>query len=243
MADLAYKTRSEIELALKEHGCLGTDIFFVSHSLLSCFVLRWNDITVIAFKGTTTTREWINNFNVWMEPTNYGTNPCRISLYTIRRFGPILHHLIRQDILSGRGIVLTGHSRGGALALLFGFWIGLQGDRSHSVWGFGSPMVGGQQFNSIWNDMNVPLKIYRNVCGNDSDPVTSFPPTIYAKLATTKWLLGFRIIYMFRLFSFVTLKDTFLYRYLYIKKTPNVISFHQLCISSLAFHSKCVHHL
>jgi predicted lipase len=206
LASLAYKTQPEIEASLRKHGYSGTDVLFVRHPLLSCFILRWDDVTAIAFKGSTSWREWLNNLNVWPQATDRGRIHAGY-LYTIQRFGPILYRLICSDILSCKGIVLTGHSRGGAIALLFASLLAINGHRAHSVWGFGSPMVGDKEFVSL---LNVPVKLYRN----GPDPVTSFPPNINSNLAIIKWLMQFKVIYISLSLVYFLLREVRIGKYL-----------------------------
>lgn len=218
LAGLAYKSQLEIEKGLEEIGYPGTDVYFFRSNLLSCFILRWDDVTTIAFKGSTSAREWLNNMNVWPEATDHGRVHAGF-LHTIKRFGPILYHLIFADIRSSAKIVLTGHSRGGAMALLFAFFLALNGRRPHSVWAFGAPKVGDGEFASHWQKLpeaqtqqnsqisrarchliDVPVAYYVN----GADPIPLVPANIRPRLAITRWLLQFKII-----FVSVTLIHTF----------------------------------
>jgi hypothetical protein len=189
LAAMAYKPKSEIEARLDELGFKDEKVAFIQSRLFSCFIIRCEDVTAIAFSGTKNWREHLNNFNVWPEATSYGRVHAGF-LYTMKRFGPLLYKLIYADVLSSRKILLTGHSRGGALAQLFASLLVLEGHVPHSVWAFGSPMVGDQIFASLLK--NIPVAIYRN--GND--PVVLFPPNIRPNGAITKWMMRFRVIYI-----------------------------------------------
>ena len=100
LSRLSYKTKLEIESALLAHGYIGTDVLFINSPLLSFFILRLDNVTAIAFKGTSNLREMLNNLNVWPQPTNQGAIHAGY-LYTINSFGPILINLISPDIQSG----------------------------------------------------------------------------------------------------------------------------------------------
>lgn len=145
LASLAYKAQLEIEKELADAGYPGTNVIFFKGDLASCFIVRWDDVTAIAFKGTTTWREWLNNCNVYLEPTQFGRIHAGFK-NTIQNLGPILYRIIYPDIQAGAKIVLTGHSRGGALALVFACFLALNGCRAHRVAMFGSPKVGDEEF-------------------------------------------------------------------------------------------------
>ncbi|KXS31662.1 MAG: Lipase family protein [Candidatus Gallionella acididurans] len=190
LASLSYMTQSEIEVGLKNHGYMGTDVIFIKHHLLSCFILKWGDITAIAFKGSKTWREWLNNFNVWPQATNSGRIHAGF-LYTIQCIGPTIYRLIYADIILGKRIVLTGHSRGGAIALLFVDLLARNGHYAHSVWNFGSPKVGDGEFAALWKE-----KVLVKAFVNGPDPVVDFPPNISTNIAIIKWLMQFRVIFI-----------------------------------------------
>ncbi|SHH05174.1 lipase family protein [Bradyrhizobium erythrophlei] len=189
LASMAYKTRSEIEAGLDDLGFKDEQAAFVRSRLCSCFIIRCEDVTAIAFKGTTNWREHLNNANVWPEVTSHGRVHSGL-LYTMERLSPLLQQLIGADVLSGRKILLTGHSRGGALAQIFASSLVVGGHMPHSVWAFGSPMVGDHTFASLLT--NVPVAIYRN--GND--PISLFPPSISPNSAIAKWILSFKVVYI-----------------------------------------------
>jgi hypothetical protein len=116
----------------------------------------------------------------------------------MNRLGPLLYKLVYGDIRSNRKILLTGHSRGGALAQVFASLLVVAGYAPHSVWAFGSPMAGDAAFASLLT--NIPVTIYRVVShkGSDhgSDPVPDFPPNVSPTGPFTKWLLGFQAVFI-----------------------------------------------
>ena len=150
---------------------------------------------LIAFRGTQTWRELLNNFNTWPRATSYGRIHSGY-LNTVRTIDPILFPCIRADIEFGRKIVLAGHSRGGSIALLYALMLGARGYCTHSIWTFGSPMVGDKRFgdalrqlprsSSVQASQKRPklidgLKAFRNVVNMEAgqyDWVTDFPPRI-----------------------------------------------------------------
>jgi hypothetical protein len=193
LAALAYKTKPEIERRLDDLGFKDEKVTFIQSRLYSCFIIRCSDVTAIAFKGSKNWREHLNNLNVWPQTTSHGRVHAGF-LYTMNHLGPILYSLIYGDILANRKIVLTGHSRGGALAQVFASMLVAEGHAPHSVWAFGSPMTGDKTFVSLLT--NIPVSIFRNVGDNGSDPIPLFPPSISPSGPFTKWILGFKPIYI-----------------------------------------------
>jgi hypothetical protein len=189
LAAMAYKTKPEIEERLDDLGFKDEKVAFIRSRLYSCFIIRCEDVTAIAFRGTTNWREHLNNLNVWPQAASHGRVHSGFS-YTMNRLGPLLYKLVYGDILSNKKILLTGHSRGGALAQVFASLLVAGGHMPHSVWAFGSPMVGDEAFASLLK--TVPVAIYRN--GND--PVLLFPPNLSPNSTFTKWILGFKVIYI-----------------------------------------------
>jgi hypothetical protein len=176
LSGLAYKPQREIETGLSAVGYPGTEVLFVGCPLAACFILRWGDVTAVAFKGSTTWREWLNNFNTRLQPTEYGRIHAGF-LHTIEQIGPVLYQLLDPDIQSGAKIVLTGHSRGGALATLFTVYLGLHGFGAHRLVVFGSPKVGDRKFASLWG----------HVSNEPTGPIRSFINRSYI----ASWLLFF----------------------------------------------------
>ena len=178
LAKLSYDTEADVERQLKLYG-LEEGAAMLSSALMSCVIVRSHDTTAVAFKGTTTWREWLNNANVWPEPTAQGRIHAGF-LNTIQHSGPIVLSLIQKDISEGKNIVLAGHSRGGALALVFAVFLVINGHRPHSVWMFGAPRAGDGGYAAQLQ--GIPVKHYVR----RGDPVAYLPLNIKPKPATVR---------------------------------------------------------
>jgi hypothetical protein len=108
LAELSYLPQLEIEKGLAQAGYSGVDVLFFKHSLFTGFILRWDEVTAIAIKGTSNWRELLSNLNVWPEPTDHGRVHAGY-LYTIKRFGPALFTLIMPDLEKGSKILIPQH--------------------------------------------------------------------------------------------------------------------------------------
>lgn len=69
---------------------------------------------------------------------------------SMKQIGDPLLELIYPGLLSGSKVVVTGHSRGGALAILFVFLLALNEFRVAGCYTFGSPKIGDAEFANHW---------------------------------------------------------------------------------------------
>lgn len=145
LAGMAYKSQAEIEKELVDVGYKDTKVLFFRSALAAGFIVEWDDVLAIAFRGSTTWQEWLNNLNFWPKFTSYGRIHAGFS-NTIDSIGPTIYSMILPGLLSGSKVVLTGHSRGGALAALFAYFLAINGYKAHAVYTFGSPKFGTGEF-------------------------------------------------------------------------------------------------
>jgi hypothetical protein len=160
LASLAYKPQLVIESELRELGYPDTKVLFFRTALTSGFILEWGEVIAVSFKGSSTWREWVNNLNFWFKQTPYGRIHAGF-YHTIEEVGPLVYRMILPGLLSGAKVVITGHSRGGALAILMGFMLELNGFCAHAVYTFGSPKIGDQEFANQWRQGSELLRVRR----------------------------------------------------------------------------------
>jgi hypothetical protein len=139
LCQLAYKSQPEIEKELPEYGYHGTDVAFFTSPLTRGFVIEFDNVVAVSFRGTVTKREWLNNFNIRLIRTPYGGIHAGF-LHSIEQVTLMILPLVLSRLKVGRQLVVTGHSRGGALAVLFAFMVLLNGHDTNAVITFGSPM-------------------------------------------------------------------------------------------------------
>lgn len=151
LADMAYKTQPQIESELLKYGYFLPRVWLLRTPLASAFITEWDNAIVVAFKGSSNAREWLNNLNIWLARTPYGRIHAGF-YHTIKQVGPPLLELIYPGLLSGSKVIVTGHSRGGALATLFVFLLALNGFSAGGLYIFGSPKIGDGEFANNWRN-------------------------------------------------------------------------------------------
>lgn len=169
---LAYKTQPVIEAELVDLGYTDTKVIFFGTNLTAGFVIEWDEVLVVVFKGSNTFREWLNNLRIGMLATDVGY--IHVGFYdSFQNIANSLYPMIASKIEISRHLVICGHSRGGALATLFAAYVRYMGGRVHAVYTFGSPKVGDKQFVD-WCEKNLNCPHLRYVRGADIVPL--FPP-------------------------------------------------------------------
>jgi triacylglycerol lipase len=126
-------------------------------------------VIAVAFRGTSSPRDLVTDMEVWHEREGlYGFHDgFHEALLSV-------HFPLRDRILDlpAKPLILTGHSLGGAMAMLFAFrwwtWIN-PGRPVHSVYTFGQPRVGNRTFTAEY-DRDLSAQTFRFVNGEDIVP-------------------------------------------------------------------------
>jgi len=189
MACLSYQPKYKIKTGLESFGFdTSKDRYFIenTHTGTQCFVAGDKDKIIVSFRGTegTSLKDWATD--VGMFKTHWTT---QIQTNINESFGK-LHHGFTQavnsvylDVLAEitrlRGnlqpIYVTGHSLGGALAVVFSAMVELTVSQMSiaGVYTFGQPRVGDHQFCRLFNNQ-MHDRCFRMV--NNNDVVTRMPP-------------------------------------------------------------------
>lgn len=134
------------------------------------------DMAIVSFRGTQQTRDWITNLNLTKEPVDKRIQGrAQLVGHVHSGFNQAFRSVeiqIRDHLRDLRNVPLyiTGHSLGGALAILATWY--LHSDTLAACYTFGSPRVGDT---GLMNHFRTP--IYRIV--NGADPVPFVPPSMY----------------------------------------------------------------
>jgi triacylglycerol lipase len=146
------------------HRRVGTGLPIASTYAL---VLDLREALVVAFAGTDPVHlaNWVSDFDI--RPTDGGA----AAGFTVAL------RAVEQDILSalptGRPVMVTGHSLGGALAVLFAQWLETMGRDVAAVYTYGAPRPGRRDFSEPYNNSNLGARTFRCVHGDDIVPTVA----------------------------------------------------------------------
>lgn len=165
---LAYGAAGKVEDTVQKMW--GLDMCkFVEEDDTQCFIAASKKAVLVSFRGTENLGDWLANLSVLGTTRNYG----RVHRGFLGAFQVVESQL--SSILSGfsdRPVLLTGHSLGGALALIAAAeWRSkFQVKWVHT---HGQPAAGKESFQKFFRS-NYPANYYRFV--NDADVVPRVPP-------------------------------------------------------------------
>ena len=144
---------------------------FVQNDDTVCFVAATADTIVVSFRGTKAFVDWLTDLNAFSVEASYG-QLHRGFYFAFQAVKSSLERIFQRVGLTGRQLVLTGHSLGGALATVAAAeWAGTFDIRS--IYTYGQPRVGKVDF-ADYMERYVGSKFYRIV--NDDDIVPRVPP-------------------------------------------------------------------
>lgn len=167
-ARLAYESAADVEEVVTQVWRLN-DCQFVAADGTECFFAATPNAVIVAFRGTKELGDWLANLNILSTTRPYGT-VHRGFLGAFQAVESRLGGLMAP--YRGRPVVITGHSLGGALALVAAAeWLGKQ----DVTWvhTFGQPAVGKRNFQEFIENHYGDL-YYRFV--NEDDVVPMVPP-------------------------------------------------------------------
>jgi V8-like Glu-specific endopeptidase len=167
-SSLSYGLRTAIESMARTIWTLETCLFIEADDT-QCFVASSAGAVVVAFRGTESTGDWLANLDVLGTSQPYG-----IVHRGFHTGFTLVKSRIEQELrrLPDRKVVLTGHSLGGALAMIAAAeWHGVF--PIHAIYTYGQPAVGRGTFPAFMREHYGEM-INRFV--NDDDIVPLVPP-------------------------------------------------------------------
>ncbi len=195
---LAYEPKADIGSGLKELGFNLYDNYYFSDdgrggTNTQGFIAGDNQKIIIGFRGTEPgiLKDWITDAkitkSVWT-PEKY-IGEVHDGFY--EALSSVWDHIKAElDRLrnNNQTIWITGHSLGGALAVLAGATLRLQGEQMHvnGIYTYGQPRLGNKEFRNAFNDV-LKSKCFRMV--NNNDVIARIPPQFlgYTHVGTLRY--------------------------------------------------------
>ncbi|MEM9376404.1 MAG: S8 family serine peptidase [Pseudomonadota bacterium] len=169
-AQLAYQTKSVVEdVAIKSWDF--SEVLFFDQDETQGFVAQDDDLAVISFRGSKGVVDWIRNMNVLRAERPYGEVHSGF-LTAFQNVRSEISNACERAFSQEKKVWLTGHSLGGAVALIAAAELAAD-PRISGVQTFGQPRAGDTEFKSFINE-RLGERYFRFV--NDDDLVTKIPP-------------------------------------------------------------------
>jgi len=128
-------------------------------------VVRDRHRTIVAFRGSDDLWDWLTNLRAWTAVTPYGR--VHRGYYGVLQSLADELRAVLVDDARRRPVVLTGHSMGGALAVVAGLLLTEAGSKPGGIYTFGQPQVGDHHFSRSFSE-RYPARLFRFVNGADA---------------------------------------------------------------------------
>jgi predicted lipase len=149
------------------------DVIIVGND--TCVVFHNEENVIIAFAGSDDAKDWFENMKFCKKKTSYGS--IHSGFYdSWEEVQEYLSEILHVRRLQGKKTYITGHSLGGALAMLCAIDF-VYRNCIQRVVTFGSPRVGNMTWKKAYNKVCGNFKTIRYV--NDQDIVTKIPTFLY----------------------------------------------------------------
>lgn len=139
----------------------------VTNSIYIATIIKFSEVTFVALRGTSKTADWIINLDA--KSASYREGKLHGGFF--KEASKNLEELVKCKELQAGHIYITGHSLGGALAVILeNICQEKIGGSIVSTYTFGAPRTGNIENSKGWNDQYS--------CIRRGDPVPNFPPKI-----------------------------------------------------------------
>jgi triacylglycerol lipase len=168
---LAYSERDTVRSTASHWGFADAETFTKGRNEAAVFCNR--DVILVAFRGTDRLNDFITNLNILYKRSPIGGFVHRGFMSAVVSFWPDLLQYVRAHRTTDQRVWFTGHSLGGALAVLASIKTHFEdGVPVAGVYTFGQPCIGTVGFCTSFSN-RCPYPLYRFV--NHTDAVADAP--------------------------------------------------------------------
>lgn len=168
-ADEAYESAKKIKAkALNEWGF---EVFnFIKRADTQCFIASTNQFIVIAFRGTEVNKykDLLTDADLALT-TGYGGKVHKGFKQAYAKVRSVVKEKLKAHNAENKTLWLTGHSLGGALAVLAAYELKQQGYKVNGVYTIGQPRVGNNSFSNSFDKL-LKNKCFRFIDKDDKVP-------------------------------------------------------------------------
>lgn len=178
----AYR-RTDAANQLQKMGLTKVDFVDDRNTSFQAFVGSNEKYVIVSFAGTSDLVDYLTDVTFASKPEIFPGIPGRVHtgfVNVLEKSWPQLLALVRSHSTSGQPIILTGHSLGGAQAVLSAARLAVLGFPVDSLYVYAVPRVGDDVYARFVSRM-FPNRIYRFV--NNEDIVPRLPPPQVAAAA------------------------------------------------------------
>ncbi len=110
-------------------------------------ITETENYTIVAFRGSSSYRDWISDGQCW-RADYFG---AEVHFGFLNALEGVRLKLMDRLSRAKTPLLITGHSLGGALAMLFADWLNRNGHLFSAVYTFGQPRIGNGTFARVYN--------------------------------------------------------------------------------------------
>lgn len=129
--------------------------------------------TFIAFRGTRRMINWMTNLKAWTRPCEFGRVHAGCLDACESLLAPLMRHLDEHPLT--KPVYLTGHSMGGAMAVVMALFLHRYLADMAGIYTFGQPQIGDRAFKQTFEAI-IDAPFYRFVHGTDAIAAWSYGP-------------------------------------------------------------------
>jgi len=172
----AYR-RTDAANQLQKMGLTKVDFVDDRNTSFQAFVGSNEKYVIVSFAGTSDVVDYLTDVTFASKPETFSGIPGRVHtgfVNVLEKSWPQLLALVRSHSTAGQPIILTGHSLGGAQAVLSAARLAVLGFPVDSLYIYAVPRVGDDVYARFVSRL-FPNRIYRFV--NNEDIVPRLPPS------------------------------------------------------------------